>query len=446
MVEQYSRPIDFGSRTWISYEKQGLQPSFLLTVEGLGGFSNQDVNDALQKLSIAYPICRSVLTGCLKSLRWQETSIFPRYEDMGSTAASFCDWPLPEEKTIYAKRLRIKKESPLAVFSLHDGSKTRIYFKIHHASMDGVGMHLLLEDFFKLLRGEAPDGPSKGYETLETKEKFFDTVLPDAFFKERRRQYKQKAKQPKPDKEGSAFFFNGAYIGKHLITPSSKENDYQWCSLLIPRGTVDFSRLNGKLLSCFINVFKQITPGIEKKRFQAFVPVDLRYLLPGLRTASNLSGLTAIELDKYIDMPQWKAVSKIMGDIKSIEKNHLAAVRLPAILDWMPIWVMSSLGFIFTKTADFFRKSPYYFFYSNVGRLSVQNFSTRDFTAQRVFLVPNTQFYCPLFVIVITHENGIEIVCATDTDKSGLAALIDPLKTELNSVDENTEADQAFSI
>jgi len=173
MVEQYSRPIDFGSRTWISYEKQGLQPSFLLTVEGLGGFSNQDVNDALQKLSIAYPICRSVLTGCLKSLRWQETSIFPRYEDMGSTAASFCDWPLPEEKTIYAKRLRIKKESPLAVFSLHDGSKTRIYFKIHHACVDGVGGMKIL----KTILSKTPDTRTvKKFEQEKKYEKAIDIL------------------------------------------------------------------------------------------------------------------------------------------------------------------------------------------------------------------------------------------------------------------------------
>ena len=433
--KKYRRKLYQDERAWLAVEQQGSPMAFVLVIEGIGDISNEATENALREVSTLYPVCHSKISGWLKYLHWEESDRFPRFIRMGSTTFPFSEWPLEEEKRIFQKKIDPRKESPVAVYSLTDGQRRRFYFKIHHSSMDGMGIYVLVNDLFKILRGEKPLGPTEGPETIKD---LYDITLPKDFFEKMRQELlkNKKLKSTTQEKEGGSILFNGVYEGKHMISPPSKFNQVEWYTLLVPPDKITMSKLNGKMISAVMEVLKQLNPGLENKRFQSFVPVDIRYLWPGLRKASNLTGLIAVELDKYFDIPLREKVSYINEDIKKQIQDGWALSKLLAIYDWVPIKLMSTLTFIFRKIAFYRKKSLYFFLFSNEGRWVLSNLSTESFRAQRVFAIPIMQICCPLFIIMTTHDNGVELLCTTDTDRKGLAKFMNLLKKEIASLEE----------
>ena len=437
--KKYRRKLDPAERAWLALAQQGSPMAFVLIIEGIGDISNKAMENALREVSILYPVCHSKISGCLKTLRWEESDNFPRFIRMGSTTFPFSEWPLEEEKRIFQEKIDPRKESPVAVYSLTDGQKCRLYFKIHHSSMDGMGIYLLANDFFKILRGEKPAGPTEG---PETKKELYDITLPKDFFEKMRQELlkNKKLKSTTQEKEGGSILFNGMYEGRHMISPPSKDNQVEWCSLLIPSDEINLSKLNAKIISAVMEVLDQLNPGLRNKRFQSLIPVDLRYLFPGLRKASNLTGVIAVELDKYFDAPFRERVLYINDDIKKQIQDGWALSKLSAIYDWSPIRLMSILTFIFRKIAFYRKKYPYYFLFSNEGRWDLSNLSAETFRTHRAFVIPIMQICCPLFILMTTHEGGVELLCVTDTDKEGFAVFMNLLKEELLSLEKELEA------
>ena len=158
--------------------------------------------------------------------------------------------------------------------------------------------------------------------------------------------------------------------------------------------------------------------------------------------ASNLAGLIAVELDKYFDIPLREKVSYINEDIKRQIQDGWALSKLLAIYDWIPIKLMSSLMFVFRKIAFYRGKSPYYFYFSNEGRWDLSNVSTESFRAQRVFAIPILQICCPLFIIMTTHEGGVELVCITDTNKNALNGFMNLLEKEIASLEKEWRSEK----
>ena len=436
--KKYRRNLFLNEKLSLAFSQQGSPMAYVVIIEGIGDISDETMNEALRKLSMLYPILRSRISGCLKTLHWEESDHFPQFIRMGTITSPFSDWPSPEEKKIFQKKTDLKKDSPVAAYSLSDGQKMRLYFKIHHTVMDGAATYLLIHELFKILRDEEPLGPNEEPETIK---ELYDITLPDDFF-ERRSQEALKDKSLKSEtqeKEGGSKFFNGVYEGKHMISPPSKDNNIEWYSLLIPNDKITLSKLNGKLISAVMETLKKLNPGLENKKFQSFVPVNLRYLLPGLRKASNLTGVIAVELDKYFDVPIKKRAASINNDIKEQIKNGWAISKPLPILDWVPLKLFTVLTFIFRKIAFYRRISPYYFYFSNVGRVELNNVSTESFKAERVFAVTTMHIYCPFSILMLTHDNGVELLCITDTDKKAFAGFMNLLKKEIASLEEKLE-------
>jgi len=439
--KKYRRDLSF-ERMGLAAARQGSPMAFILVIEGIGDIPDKAMEKALKKVSVLYPVCRSKISGCLKNLHWEESDNFPQFIRMGSTSYPFGKWPSPEEKKIYWKKMNLRKESPVAVYSLTDGQRHRFYFKIHHSSMDAVAAHLLINDFFKLLRGGEPLGPTEGPEIFN---ELYNAALPKDFFEKRRQEFSKnkKLKSKGQEKEGGSILFNRVYEGKHMISPLSKDNQVEWGSLLIPSNKIKLSKLNAKIISAVMETLKQLNPGLENKRFQSFVAVDLRYLLSGLRKTSNLATLIAVELDKYFDIPIKKRVLSINNDIKEQVKNNQAVTKIPPIFDWIPIKVMSILIFIFRKIRFYRKISPYCFGFSNMGRYELSNLSAENFKAQRVLPIPIfLQVYRPLSVVMTTHEGGVELVCATDTNREALNDFVDLLEKEITSLEKELESEK----
>jgi hypothetical protein len=78
-------------------------------------------------------------------------------------------------------------------------------------------------------------------------------------------------------------------------------------------------------------------------------------------------------------------------------------------------------------------KSPYYFYFSNIGQYSLELFSAPGFKADRVIGLPILQPYCPFFALFSTHDNGTDLILMTDADKEGLQKVADTFKRKLES-------------
>lgn len=440
--KKYRRSLSVNERMPLASARQGSPKAFILAIEGIGDIPDKAMEKALKKVSVLYPVCRSKISGFLKTLHWEESDKFPPFIRKGSTTYPFGKWPLPEEKKIYSKKMNPKKEPPVAVYSLSDGQRRRFYFKIHHSSMDGVAAHLLIYDFFKILRSEDPVGPTKGPETIND---LYDATLPNDFFEKRRQEFlkNRKLKSKGQGKEGGSILFNGVYEGKHIIRQPSKDNQVERCSLLIPSDKIKLSKLNGKMISAVMDALRQLNPGLENKRFKSLVGVDLRYLMPGLRKTSNLTGLIAVELDNFFDMPIKKGVLSINNDIKEQIKNGWALPKYPSIISWIPLRVLRVLIFIFRKIIFYRKIFPYYFGFSNMGRYELSNLSTENFKARRIFTMPvYAEIFCPLFVVMTTHDNGVELVCTTDTSKEALNGFVDLLEERIASLEKEWESEK----
>ncbi|MCD6570898.1 MAG: hypothetical protein J7L53_09375 [Deltaproteobacteria bacterium] len=433
--KKYHRNLSPGERMWLALDQQGSPMAYILVIEGIGDIPDGAMKEALYKISLLYPICRSKITGFLKNHRWEESDNFPRFKRLGTTVSPFGAWPLEIEKKMFWKKINLKKESPVMVYSLSDGNKQRLYIKIHHTAMDGMALNLFTNDLFKILRGEEPLGPTEG---PETRRDLYAATLPDDFFEKRRQEF-LKNKAAKPDdqqKEGRSLIFNGVYVGKHFISPPSKDNQMEWYTLFIPKEKMNTSSITGKGISAVMEALFKLNPETKDKKFQAGVAADLRYLMPGLRNAANLTGMIAVQLDKYSDVPFKERVALINNDIKDQIKKGWALTKHPPIIDWLPIRLMSTFIYIYRKIVFHKKETPYYFFFSNSGRYKLANLSTKGFKAQRVFAIPIWQICVPLFILMITHDNGIEFLCATDTDKAGLTRFVDLFRKEINSAED----------
>jgi len=431
--KKYRRHFDLSEKAWLSYQLQGRPQAYMMIIEGSGDVSDKEMMQALQKVSLLYPVSHSTLTGCLNHLRWESSDKFPSYLRLPSTDITFDDLPLPMEKEIYWNKIDVKKESPIAVYTLSNGRKRRIYIKIHHTAMDGMGLAFFVADVFKAMRGEAPVG---GNSEFDDKNDLFAFALPDDFFRKKRPPpAKDRAKAPKgSEKKGGSILINDVYVGGHIISPPPTDNHFEWQCLSVPFDETGTSSLNGKILSTIIDMLLKTDPELHKKKFQACIPVDLRYLKPGLRNASNLSGIVMLELEKYIDLPFLERAERISNDLRKEVNSNSAVLKTPRILNWIPIWVMSLAVFVIRKVMFFRKKYPYYFFFSNIGKWALNDLSTDTFTAERVYDLPNMQFCCPFFLLVSAHDNGMELLCATDTDKDALAHFVQLLKTEIASI------------
>jgi len=431
--KRYCRRLYYDEKGWVALQQTGLPLFFHLIIEGTGDIPDKAMNNALKEVSLLYPICRSRLSGYLKNLRWEESDRYPSFIRMGSTTSPFGNWPVDEEKKVLKAELNLKKGPCLGGYSLYDGQRRRFYFKAHHSSMDGLSIHFIVKDLFRILRGEKPMGSTEG---PDTKDELYKAILPDDFF-EKRRQAALRNKDQKTNEiiEGGSSLFGGAYEGSHLISQPSKDKQMQVYTMLIPWDRISPSKLNAKMIVAIMETFKKRNPDLKNKRFLAWLPVDLRKFLPGLRNASNLTGIIPIELNKYLDIPLVDRVSLMQKCILEKVNDHSGVMDPAPIIDWLPVKLISAIAFFYWKITFYKRKFPYHFTLTNLGRNKLSEFSTKDFKAERILTIQGFPIKVPLVALLTTHDNGIELTCNTDTDKDPFAEFIDQLEEEIYSLE-----------
>jgi len=430
---RYKRLIGPSERMWLAFEKQDMPMSVALGIDGLGDIPDAKVIDSLRILADTYPICRSKLKGCLSTLRWEETDtaipfirIYPH-----QLQGPLGNWPLIIEKKILRYKMNLRRETPVALYSLNDGKTHRLYLKIHHASMDGLSVFLIANELFRILRGEAPLGPTDG---PESREDLYALTLPQDYFQKPGPQISEVAPAEPVRKEDCSVLFPGLNVGRHLIGSPSSYNCIEWYSLLIPWDRISQKSLNGKILYAILEAFYELNPGLRGKKILSSIAVDLRALLmPGLRKAANLTGLIMIEPSKYEGLPLPEKIRAIQKDIRESISKGLAYRKHPAYINHIPVWLIG-LGIHIMKKVVFKRKIfPFFYPFTNVGSFKMADLSTPTYQAIRVWPFGIIQIGYPLFPLIISHDSGVDITLMTDTDnRPGFEKFIDTLQKKID--------------
>lgn len=189
---------------------------------------------------------------------------------------------------------------------------------------------------------------------------------------------------------------------------------------------------------------KRRQEALKNKKFQAWLPVDFRKFLPGLRNAANLTGVIPIELNRFFDIPPVDRVSSIQDDIVERINDHSGVMNPAPMIDWFPIKLLAAMLLSHRKIAFYKRKFPHYFILTNLGRHKVSDFSTKDFEVERIFWIPPLPIKCPFFSTLVSHDNGVELTCGTDTDKAPFIGFINQLEKEIYSLEEQLSSAKAF--
>jgi hypothetical protein len=429
----YKRLIGPGERLWLAFEQEGMTISVALGIDGIGDISDEQMNNALRILADTYPICRSKLKGCLSSLRWEETGCeipFIRIRP-DQIKGPLGDWPQYIEKKILRRKMNLRKEIPMAVYSLNDGKINRLYLKMHHVAMDGLSVFLIVLELFRILRGEMPLGPTDG---PESREDLYDLKLPKDYFQKRTLDTSDQPQAEAARKEDTSILFPGLDVGRHLIGPPSHYDCIQWHRLLIPWDRISPKSLNGKILYAILEAFYELNPGLRSKKVLSSMAVDLRMLLmPGLRKAANLTGLIMVEPSKYENLPLPERIQAIQKDIRESVEKGLAYRKHPAYINLIPVWLFR-LGIHIIRKIIFKKKRfPFFYPFTSVGRYALADFSAPTYQAARAWPFGILQIGYPLFPLLISHDSGVDLTLMTDTDdRPGFERFIDMLQKKID--------------
>lgn len=427
-ADGFRRKLISSERLWLAMERDWIPMNYFFILEGKGKIDIDEIKAALRSLVKVYPICCSRIVREKDGLYWEQTDEIPQCIDMGEMESG--QWPSDREHEIYCEHFDLKSETPVRIYLSTDKDIQRIYFKVHHTTMDGIGWRIVMRDFFRLLNDKAPIGPSDG---PETRYELYEKTLEKDFF-EKRNLYMAElaASQAKEESRGKGSkIAGGAYVGRHMIYPPSKYGQVNWVSILIPEDKLPIKRLNGRLISIICDTISDINPELGNRKFLGIVPVDIRYLMPGLEKASNLTGAVAIELDRFFGLPYSERITAITDDIRDKIGKGMAISKHPPIADRLPINIIGWLISAFNRVQYMRKKSPYYFYFSNIGRFSLVEHSTPGFSAQRMIALPILQPYCPFFTLFNTHDNGTDVIFMTDTDNEGLKLFVEKFNERL---------------
>ena len=429
----YMRRIGPGERIWLAFEQEGMTISVALGIDGIGDIPDEQMNNALRILADTYPICRSKLKGCLSTLRWEETDSEIPFIRIGTDQIQgpIGNWPQDIEKKILRRKMNLRSEIPMAVYSLTDGRTHRLYLKIHHVAMDGLSVFLMGNELFRILRGEAPLGPTDG---PESREDLYTLKLSKDYFQKRSPEVSDQTPAENVRKEDTSMLFPGLNVGKHLIGTPSHYDSIQWYRLLIPWDRISPKSLNGKIIYAILEALYELNPGLRGKKVLSSMAVDLRTLLmPGLRKAANLTGLILVEPSKYENLPLPERIQAIQKDVRESVAKGLAYRKHPAYINLIPVWLFR-LGIHIIRKIVFKKKIfPFFYPFTSVGRYALAELSAPTFQATRAWPFGILQIGYPLFPLIISHDSGVDITLMTDTDdRAGFERFIEVLKKKID--------------
>ncbi len=377
----YQRSLSTVERYYVSCDTHGDNAHTpcvnQIVIEGHGEVDVKKLAAAITTASQANPGSRLILKGHLGFSRWVDSGNTVRLRMVNAKGwQGQCD-----EGSYFLKHALLPRSGPTtdAVLVSRGNDKYYLIFRSHHGVMDGRGTQHFVNDVFRVLRGESPVGENSRLNDVELarlisrQEKASNLdcdVLP-----------------PTGTQVSHAASVSGRWI-RRTITGRHK-------SLLarVALEIANYTRSNGAKIV----------------RFQ--LPVDMRGRKQNLHSTANLTGGIVLNVSAQTTIEDWN--SDIRQQIllkKEAEIPRFFRFFPFTLLNWVPLWVMKNSN---TKLANKRRQEARFRttgIISNLGLLSLAEFSGAGFKADGIFFVPPEFDTTALFVTLTGHENGVEIL------------------------------------
>lgn len=361
----YRRKLSPYERLWLAAQTS----CGFVMVEGRGEISANKLRAAVDIATAANPGSRIALKGVGPWCTWEENDIPPAIEEAdgsqwdgsGKTGMPFSDQAHMDPKG-----------APSTSYVILRGPVTRLIQRTHHATMDGLGAMHFLQDVFRALRGEPVVGATGSESDLDLAERLGG--------------HKQ------------TLDFNCL---KPFASPSTKVSGSDWARV----------RTQGKLrpqaLARLIHTIAGIARESGDGQVLIDVPVNLRPKFPEIRNTGNLAGSLRLNIASEADIDSIAAL--IQSQLASHREVDALITAKPFL--YMPLWLIRALARRNARQAvqeDRFAPTAAV---SNLGRIDPATYSSPDFSAESMNIVPPGYDGLPLFIALSGHAQGFDL-CA----------------------------------
>lgn len=367
VVTKKSRPVSAREKVYIAIDQ--LSPPFAnqFVLEGTGSIDHKQLLNAVEIASQANPGSRLVLRGRLGWSRWVDSGITPRVRLLNGENWSGHD---PEGADFLLEPLPVRS-GPTCEVILLSGDPIRVIFRTHHGVMDGRGTLLWVDDIFRVLNGNAPLGSTLG---------LTDTQLAKSLKAGTEKNLRRVCPAPTGLFEGNEEGSTWRRIqikGKH--------------SMLLPK------------VALFIAQQARRSPS---DNIVISIPVDMRqHAAVRENNTGNLTGTIKITIAEHT------TPEEITQQIQAkLEQREFAALN-PGISIAPHLPLMLLVAGIQQAAKQMRQDSLFYdsAILSNLGKLNLQPYETKDFKPSGGVFIPLGTDASPLFMGLFGNEGGVEV-------------------------------------
>lgn len=377
----YERKLSTVERYYVSCDTDGASAYSpcvnQVVIDGHGDITEQTLRSAVSVASASNPGSRLMLEGHLGFSRWVaafKTCRFTvihdsKWDGCSDLNAGFLFNYLPVREGVTSEVVFIPKAK----------NRFFIIFRTHHGTMDGRGTQHFIQDVFRILNNQKPLGEN--------------SVINDI----------QLATRVSKSKKSTALINEVKPITNPVVVEGKAVNS-RWL-----RKTIQ-GKHKGLLGKVALEIARYgRSQGCEDVRIQ--LPVDMRPHVDGIRSTANLTGGIVIDVPEDMTLDGWNSeIRSQIAQKKEAEVPRFFKIIPFELLDWIPLSVMKKSNQKLVnkrRISGRFRTSG---IISNLGRLSLKDYTGGGFVADCVFFIPPEFDTTALFVTLTGHENGIEFL------------------------------------
>jgi len=367
MQKKYTRKLSSTERIYLINGEMNPPFANQFFFEGTGAFNIKEWEAAVSEASEANPGSRLALRGFLSGCRWVDSGLTPAVVEADGSSWSGMDL---DDAPFLQKQLSTTNGRSSEVLLLH-GETLRVFFRTHHAIMDGRGTFTWIEDIFRVLNGKKPRGSSSSITEQE---------LARSYQKQGRTPPRHQFISP----TGRAAQGVTGICWRRYKTKGPIKN-------LLPKVAV--------LLAC--EAWRH-SPG--PVRFA--IPVDLRFRQEKLRSTGNLTNLI------YFDVTEQTTYEDLVKNMEEqiANKNDGMLYWADEVVRFVPLaMVRKSLRNEVRKKHDMglYRNTA---ILSNMGLIDLRYFCGGGFNATAFCGIPPAVEYLPFFMGLAGYNDTVELV------------------------------------
>lgn len=392
MKEKFWRKISYNERLFLAADDMCPPLVNQMLHEGSGVLDKNKWQQAVKTASDANPGSRLALRGCLNMSRWVDTGKTPPVIEVdGST----WDATGPEGAPFLTKRLHPRDGHTCEVV-LIQGETPRVCFRTHHAVMDGRGTVAWIDDIYRSLRGEAPEGNTSTISDLD---------LARSYQKMYRTPYPRDSIAP----TGTARGNEQGTTWRKISIQGRYKNFLGQAAVIVAREA--WKHGNGRVL--------------------LGIPVDLRFRRPDIRSTGNLS------IAIYVEVKPETTPEDFANEIKrQVMLKHDGMIdRFDPLLRFVPHRVMVRQGRNMIQQYQSTGKYGLSGMLTNLGRISIGHLHGGGYTVKTALAIPPGLETVPFFLGTASFENNEVVLILTMpkvlASNGRLEAILDTIAKDL---------------